>query len=895
MKASDLENDEGIAQDIADSSRNPGEEGSPLTSIKRFDKVFEEFWTKLIKKAQPKKILTADFLSLLGYWIAVISGCPSRAFRHTGTFTALRIITALNDILAQQQKELTSTEVQIEAEGKHGKTARLNTLKTKASRLNEAMASLSSSMLDTFFKGVFTQRFRDLEADIRALCIEGLGTWINRNPTVWLEDEYVKYLGWDAHDHDASTRLATLKGIEKILADEAHWEKMAMFSERFRERFVSATLDKDSSCAVTAIKICEHLLKAGIMQQADIDSVCSLTSDKDPKIRQAAGSFVFQHVFVGLLSSNTDSSVEPAPKQKKRELTALVEFVLKISFIDLPNYLVESLWGRLYVLTDWDAQVTSLKESADNRAQQTALAQTLLCCIKRALGFSITPSAKQTKSSAGENQTISKYFMEHLPELLDFFRTEDHVLVELVEIPRYLDLEGYRTYHLENKFTPLLQSLGTIFSKSSSKTLIEAIGGSLQILLSDHPLKKQAEKAVTTLAQKLTTYLGKSTKGKTTIWTLQKAGTLLLIYDLTDYGFPEHAVNALQGVNKANKEERRDLINSALRVLWLDAVHSVNLLAEQKQPTTASIAVVVEKRERLLQLVEEYLKDADAGVQLDTFPVAVETLLAFKRGWLNTPLSLIAYSATDDLHDALTQCIEQNIDRTPEEADSAPAGNEVQQERAELLALATERQELLISGVDRAIATSNLRRDMAVPILVRYNTFSKSTQALVKRLYHDIRAIYENSEWQVVLATLKRVQAFLPVFFFALFLLLKFGTNQIEIRRRQLPGPEGARSLHSQHVWSRSHRQSPTCQPHQPCAQRNRLGVLQRRGSIRFPGRSFASVRCQAGCGGHCWVRGAALGEAGRFVDRGARPSFVQPLCLVFGGCEGGAQDQGPA
>lgn len=43
-------------------------------------------------------------------------------------------------------------------------------------------------------------RYRDIDPNIRMSCIESLGVWILSYPTLFLQDLYLKYLGWTLND-----------------------------------------------------------------------------------------------------------------------------------------------------------------------------------------------------------------------------------------------------------------------------------------------------------------------------------------------------------------------------------------------------------------------------------------------------------------------------------------------------------------------------------------------------------------------------------------------------------------------------------------------------------------------------------------------------------------------
>lgn len=43
-------------------------------------------------------------------------------------------------------------------------------------------------------------RYRDVDPDIRMSCIKSLGIWIVSYPSLFLQDSYLKYLGWTLND-----------------------------------------------------------------------------------------------------------------------------------------------------------------------------------------------------------------------------------------------------------------------------------------------------------------------------------------------------------------------------------------------------------------------------------------------------------------------------------------------------------------------------------------------------------------------------------------------------------------------------------------------------------------------------------------------------------------------
>lgn len=49
-------------------------------------------------------------------------------------------------------------------------------------------------------QGFISLYFRDAIAEIRAICIEEIGVWMKLYSDAFLNDSYLKYVGWTLHD-----------------------------------------------------------------------------------------------------------------------------------------------------------------------------------------------------------------------------------------------------------------------------------------------------------------------------------------------------------------------------------------------------------------------------------------------------------------------------------------------------------------------------------------------------------------------------------------------------------------------------------------------------------------------------------------------------------------------
>ena len=66
-------------------------------------------------------------------------------------------------------------------------------------RCHSQAQSLEAS-IQAIWQGIFSARFRDVDADIRAAVICGIGDWITLHPADFLTDHYLKYVAWALSD-----------------------------------------------------------------------------------------------------------------------------------------------------------------------------------------------------------------------------------------------------------------------------------------------------------------------------------------------------------------------------------------------------------------------------------------------------------------------------------------------------------------------------------------------------------------------------------------------------------------------------------------------------------------------------------------------------------------------
>ncbi|KAF3770730.1 STAG-domain-containing protein [Cryphonectria parasitica EP155] len=270
----------------------------PLARVKEsrgFRDYLVGFFESLINVLHETGALYTDepLMENIARWVYTMSSSTLRPFRHTATTVALAMELALAGVAQKLDDRIAKTSQQVDTErGRKGKNKNKDMLANLQKSLNEAERNremCSKYMLDCF-DVVFVHRYRDVDPRIRTECVDALGSWIWVLPTVFMEPEYLRYLGWLLSDFVASTRQEVLKQLSRMFKRDA--AKLGHFIDRFRPRLMEmATLDLDVSVRVAAINVIEALGENGMLEPDEIDNVGRLIFDSEPRIRKAVVKF----------------------------------------------------------------------------------------------------------------------------------------------------------------------------------------------------------------------------------------------------------------------------------------------------------------------------------------------------------------------------------------------------------------------------------------------------------------------------------------------------------------------------------------------------------------------------------------------------------------------------
>lgn len=140
-------------------------------------------------------------------------------------------------------------------------------------RKNEALAARIAyleRLIQSIFDGVFVQRYRDVDHGIRERCLIELITWIESLADVFLDNSYLRYLGWSLSDKQARVRKLAASSI-RVLVKNAAWRvSLGSFIDRFTPRLVEmACRDVDDGTRHASMQTLQSLFESEMLDDVD--------------------------------------------------------------------------------------------------------------------------------------------------------------------------------------------------------------------------------------------------------------------------------------------------------------------------------------------------------------------------------------------------------------------------------------------------------------------------------------------------------------------------------------------------------------------------------------------------------------------------------------------------
>ncbi|KAM8848274.1 cohesin subunit SA-1 isoform 2-T2 [Synchiropus picturatus] len=483
-----------LAKDFKEDSAN-----YPLCAtgpqLRKFKAGFCEFAKVLVRTCRNSLVYDEYLFPYVMELLTSLSDSQLRAFRHTSTLLAIKLMTGLveQSVIVSVQLQTTQRQYDMENNKQFRDRARdkLEELQAVISEMKENREELSSIIVSTF-SGVFINRYRDHLHEIRAACIEELGVWLKTDPEYFLNDSCLKYLGWTLHDKRSVVRLQCVKVLQGLYQNIEFIGRLGLFTSRFKERMLSMVMDKEPQIAVEVIKLLELINQTaeGGLEEEECGQIYPLVYVKHQGLASAAGFFLY-HKLRSLIATEDDDN----ENTNSAFIRVLISFFTQSELHEHAAYLVDSLWAVAESeLKDWGAMTTCLlQDSGLLYEDERALIEFMMCCMRQASEASPPVGRAQRKKGVKDKRIqekdrrcITNHFIPLLPQLLTKYSADSGIVGLLLKAPLYFDLEMYSSSpSMEKHLDLLLVQICGIMLKHTETTVLDACATLFDKLCSD--------------------------------------------------------------------------------------------------------------------------------------------------------------------------------------------------------------------------------------------------------------------------------------------------------------------------------------------------------------------------------------------------------------------------
>ncbi|KAJ8389253.1 hypothetical protein AAFF_G00121180 [Aldrovandia affinis] len=721
---------------------------SPGPQWRRFRVGLCEFVRTLVRQSQNSLLYDEYLFSSLLALLTGLSDSQVRAFRHTSTLIVMKMMTAMVEVAVVVFTQMETTQRRYEVERKkeveHRAQERLEELQTTYRELCEHQEELQG-LMNAVFKGVFVHRYRDRVPEIRAICIEEMGVWLRVHPGAFLNDGYLKYLGWTLHDKEGAVRVRCLHALQGLYQEKDFIGHLELFTSRFKERMLCMVLDKDRDAAVEVIRLL-LLIQQGI--------AC------------AAGAFLHHK----LCRESQDGEMG---KSRVAFINLLISFYIQGQVHKHGAYLVDSLWASAGAeLRDWDS-MTSLLLQEKGRGQnltdeeEEALIELMMCAVRQAAesrrpvgrappGKRIL-SMKDRKAQEQYRRRLTSHFILVLPQLLAKYSADREKVCSLLQTPLYFDLQIYSsTGRLEKCLELLLSQLCGIVEKHTDDSVLEACADVASVLCSDnYTFSTRASLAIGQLldgqVDRFTSQINDLLQGTADDDEVYSAATALKriaafnrVRDLTGWQLFDPCIQILKcGVETTDidKQLMVPALNCAtFHVLWEKVKFS------NSTPTKAELRRLKQEFRSLCAMCQSCLSLGHADTRDQAFVLLCDLLIVFSVG--SAQGQMLAYPLNASLRAEMASFLIDYIFIDPEDEPSS-------EEEVKVAALHRRRKQL--AGYCKLVIYGVLELSSASDIFKYYSKFFQDYGDIIKETLRKSKIISQMQSAKTVCVSLQQL------------------------------------------------------------------------------------------------------------------------------------------
>ncbi|KAJ4779054.1 Cohesin subunit SA-3 [Rhynchospora pubera] len=581
---------------------------SKQKELKNFKDNLGAFWEDLVLECQEGPLFDKAVFEKCVDYVIVLSCTPPRVYRQVTTLVGLQIVTtyiSVGKTLIQQRE---TTQRQLNAEKKKGNDgSRMESLNRRLKVTHERITALEK-MMRKVLTGLFMHRYRDIEPEIRMSCIKALGVWIVDYPSRFLQDSYLKYLGWALNDKNALVRKTSVLALQGIYKIDDNIPSLSLFTDYFSKRILQMADDIDISVAVSAIGLLKLLLRHQLLTDNELVSLYDLLKYEPPMIRHSDGEP--SEVHIGWLLQN--------PRE----------------FCDDPvlsAYVIDGIWDDMKAVKASKCIISILNndELPDINGRVTKLVWLLNASAKKAVGYRIVPvidNRKQYLSNAqkealeNNRKELTSAMLKSYPQLLHKYVADKAKVSPLVDMLPLLKLEMYSLKRQQQNFKAVVDLISDAFFKHSEKATLRSCIKAIIFCSIEGPadLQEYVQSKLNDLESELVSKLKNAMeKNSKNLVKKLKAGddeysllvNLKRLYEL-QMAKPvssEGLFEDMTGILGSLPEMENEMKSFLLLDMYLSVVWSLHAM-DGENPDEASMEALLRKRNTLLRLLYSFIE-----------------------------------------------------------------------------------------------------------------------------------------------------------------------------------------------------------------------------------------------------------------------------------------------
>lgn len=601
-------------------------QSSKKKEFKNFKDNLVSFWDNLVIECQNGPLFDQVLFDKCVDYIIALSCTPPRVYRQVASLMGLQLVTSFITVAKMLGAQRETTQRQLNAEKKkRTEGPRVESLNKRLSTTHEKITVIEE-MMRKIFTGLFVHRYRDIDQDIRMSCIQSLGVWIISYPSLFLQDLYLKYLGWTLNDKSAGVRKASILALQNLYDVDDNVPSLGLFTERFSNRMIELADDIDVSVAVCAIGLVKQLLRHQLLADDDLGPLYDLLIDDSTEIRHAIGALVYDHLIAQKFNSSQSHAKGDDGDSSEVHLGRMLQILREFSADPILSiYVIDDVWEYMNAMKDWKCIISMLLdenpliELTDEDA--TNLIRLLCASVKKAVGERIVPATDNRKQYYNKAQKeifehnrrdITVAMMKNYSQLLRKFMADKAKVPSLIEIILHMNLELYSLKRQEQNFKTLLQLMREAFFKHGEKDALRSCVKAINFCSSEcqGELKDFAQNKLKELEDELIAKLKTAIKEVadgddeySLLVNLKRLYELQLSRSVPIESLYEDMVMILKSSKSMDDEVVSFLLhNMSLHVAWcLHAIINSDTVSEE------SLSSLLSKRTTLFEQLEHFL------------------------------------------------------------------------------------------------------------------------------------------------------------------------------------------------------------------------------------------------------------------------------------------------